>query len=71
MTEDGRACLVPAWSQKDDEVFLPFGSAVPFIVRPELDGHSLQGECYIHGAMNGEILGASRGESKVEEITLV
>ncbi|MCJ1408686.1 hypothetical protein MMC19_002761 [Ptychographa xylographoides] len=44
-----------------DMVFLPLGSAVPFLIRerPESAGatYELIGECYVHGIMKGEVLG--------------
>jgi hypothetical protein len=42
-----------------DEIFIPLGSAIPFIIRPQTSSigkFQLIGECYIHGIMNGEVL---------------
>ena len=45
----------PLNSRKGDVVFLPLGSAVPFVVRPKWKGHyKLIGECYVYGIMDGE-----------------
>lgn len=39
-----------------DVVCIFLGGAVPFLVRPQLDGrYSLHGEAYVHGVMDGEL----------------
>ncbi|KAH7131811.1 heterokaryon incompatibility protein-domain-containing protein [Dendryphion nanum] len=42
-------------AQVGDIIFLPLGSAVPFSIRPKVNGtYRLVGECYLHGLMSGE-----------------
>lgn len=39
-----------------DEIYVPLGSHVPFIIRKAEGGfHKLVGEAYVHGIMDGEI----------------
>ncbi|VUC32665.1 unnamed protein product [Clonostachys rosea] len=71
LTDGGRPCLVPDWAEKGDEVFLPFGSAVPFVVKPDLDGYSVRGECYVHGVMYGEVFKDQESGPPVQDVTLV
>ena len=50
---------IPLNSQIGDVIFLPLGSAVPFIGRPQRstpETYRLVGECYIHGIMEGQLL---------------
>jgi hypothetical protein len=51
-------CLIPRLAEPGDLVCIPFGSKVPFVFRRVKDeGYYLNiGECYVHGAMNGEAL---------------
>ncbi|KAI3333872.1 HET-domain-containing protein [Ustulina deusta] len=43
--------------QPGDEVFIILGCDSPMIVRPRSDGeYEVVGDCYIHGAMDGEVL---------------
>ncbi|KAF2208888.1 hypothetical protein CERZMDRAFT_87300 [Cercospora zeae-maydis SCOH1-5] len=50
-----------------DEIWLLVGGSVPFLLRPyagdsEYAGcHSLVGDCYIHGMMDGEMVGRDKG----------
>ena len=37
-----------------DQIFLPIGSDVPFILRPAGEKFELVGACYVHGIMYGE-----------------
>ncbi|KAK4097693.1 hypothetical protein N658DRAFT_500207 [Parathielavia hyrcaniae] len=74
----GQPAQVPRASEPGDAVFIPMGSAVPFVVRPVqedyVDGRRttyfrLVGECYVHGAMMGEMMIPERKE--LEHIVLV
>jgi hypothetical protein len=72
----GQLAQVPPASEPGDVVFLPLGSAVPFVLRPaRLDANGsggpffrLLGECYVHGAMKGEMLCMGR---EIKEVVLV
>lgn len=57
LTSCGYICQVPLVIQFGDAMFIPCGSAIPFIIRQRrgpLNRYELIGECYIHGIMNGE-----------------
>ncbi|KAI9154845.1 Heterokaryon incompatibility protein [Paramyrothecium foliicola] len=69
ITAGGLCAQVPGEAQSGDFIFLPLGSAVPFVLRLDLDGFVLQGECFVHDIMNGELL--QRPDSKIEDITIV
>ena len=56
VTNKGYLAQVPTFAQQGDVVFIPLGSATPFVLRPKLHGYIVVGECYIHGVMNGEAL---------------
>ena len=43
--------------QPGDEVWMIRDAAVPLILRRVEGGHQLVGEAYVHGFMNGEMLG--------------
>lgn len=69
MTKEGWVGLVPMRAKAGDLMFLPLGAPVPIVVRPGFDGYTIQGECYIHGIMKGELM--KGGQIRSEEITLV
>lgn len=57
-TQGSLAQAVP-WAIEGDEIWIIQGAKVPFIMRPTADGggnHTLIGECYLHGVMDGEAL---------------
>ena len=54
MTEDGLLCLVPPETQIGAEVVVLFGGRVPHILRRAGDYREFEGECYVHGYMDGE-----------------
>ncbi|KAM0078879.1 hypothetical protein ACKRZS_008745 [Fusarium odoratissimum] len=66
LTNGGYLGLAHASSQPGDEVVLLSGGRVPFVVkrgsveRPEC--YSIVGEAYVHGVMDGELLGAADGK---------
>lgn len=66
-TERGYVGQVPLSSQVGDKLFVPLGSAIPFVVRQygsRVDEYELIGECYIHGIMNGELFATRSIEVK-------
>jgi hypothetical protein len=56
ITGRGHFCLIPRFAERNDLVCIPFGSKVPFVFRKMLDHYMNIGDCYVHGAMNGEAL---------------
>lgn len=77
ITRKGRIGLGPCWMQKGDEVWVLFGGAVPFVLRPiqnpepgeRLTGsnkprsYRVIGDGYVHGIMFGEAVDeVSKGE---------
>jgi hypothetical protein len=60
VSSQGYAAQVPLSTQVGDLIFLPLGSAVPFVLRLSESGRDefeLIGECYAHGIMKGEAVG--------------
>lgn len=55
-TERGYMGLGPT-VQADDLVCIFFGGEVPFILRPKQSYYELIGDAYVHGIMEGEIIG--------------
>jgi len=61
----------PDYMKTGDQVCVLLGGATPFIVRPNIDGYRLIGECYVHGLMYGEALqGIQTGEARIVEFRL-
>lgn len=55
MTDDGHLANLPTATQSGDLIYTVLGSSVPYVFRERGDGyHTLVGECYVHGFMNGE-----------------
>ncbi|CAG9987024.1 unnamed protein product [Clonostachys byssicola] len=66
-TELGMIGYVPKAAVPGDLVVVFYGSSVPSVVRLDGEGKTtLVGECYIHGIMDGEAMGASYGAKEVE-----
>jgi hypothetical protein len=64
-TESGFMGLGPDWMCIGDEVCILKGGRVPYILRHAEDGYyNLIGECYVAGAMNGELVSASRSDCR-------
>jgi hypothetical protein len=56
ITEAKLVGLVPLATQVGDEIVLLEGAFTPFVLRPKGGGiYQLIGECYVHGAMKGEL----------------
>ena len=56
-TVRGYAGQFSLYARVGDAIFLPLGSAVPFLIRPKnptRDIYELIEECYAHGIMEGE-----------------
>jgi hypothetical protein len=71
-TNRGYAGLGPPGMQVGDSIGIIHGGATPFLLRnvaqPDANSGSkyvLVGECYIHGIMNGELVGVAMAESIV------
>lgn len=56
VTRERYVGMLPAAAAVGDEICLPHGSLVPFVVRRNGLKYKLIGECYIHGIMKGESL---------------
>lgn len=61
-TEKGIYGLCPRGTMPGDRVFLLQGAIVPLVLRPSGEKWVLVGECYIHGAMYGELWDPNRCE---------
>jgi hypothetical protein len=60
-TQTGFMGLGPASMRIGDEACILKGGKVPYILREATEGHyNLVGECYISGAMHGELVSSSR-----------
>jgi hypothetical protein len=53
ITKQSRPGIVPSWAKPGDEIFVPHGSKVPFVVRKHGDRgcYKIIGECSIEGIM--------------------
>jgi len=74
ITEGGYFGLGPKDTRKGDRVAIFFGSNVPFVLREhewEMGGRGWQliGETYVHGAMEGEVIGLWE-QGLVEAVTI-
>ena len=67
-TED-LVAQVPLLTEPGDAMFIPLGSAIPFILRPNVDSCQLIGECYFHGLIKGDAL--KMNSFNIEDVTLV
>lgn len=56
-TENGRMGLGPAAAKVGDSIAILLGCSTPMVLRETGGGWQLVGECYVHGAMQGELLG--------------
>ncbi|XXH00592.1 hypothetical protein Hte_006940 [Hypoxylon texense] len=56
VTQKGYVGLLPEPARIGDEIWLLHGASVPFLMRKGDHGHTLIGECYIHGIMYGEAI---------------
>ncbi len=72
ITNGGRLCLLPPFSQDGDLIFIPLGAQTPFIIREHPANQKLSskrwevvGEAFVEGLMDGEEMG------KELEISLV
>jgi hypothetical protein len=71
MSEKGYMGLAPITTRAGDAVCILFGGQVPFILREREDfGHSMIGECYVHGIMDGEAIGTTRNKRNTVEFIL-
>jgi hypothetical protein len=69
ITEKGYFALVPRGTRERDQIVVFEGACVPFMVRRVENGYELVGEAYVHGVMEGEVLGTA--DVIVEDVTLV
>ncbi|KAK5651183.1 hypothetical protein OQA88_12731 [Cercophora sp. LCS_1] len=53
-TAGRRIGLGPARARPGDKIYLVYGGQVLYILRPAGGWHTLVGECYLHGLMDGE-----------------
>jgi hypothetical protein len=66
----GRMGLAPAAARVGDRVAVLVGCRTPIVLRREgLAGWSVVGECFVHGAMYGEVV--PMGETSLERISLL
>ncbi|KAF9769237.1 hypothetical protein IL306_013371 [Fusarium sp. DS 682] len=55
-TESGDFGVGPVDMKIGDKLCVLFGAEVPFLLRPQREGYSVVGECYVHDLMHGEVL---------------
>ncbi|KAI1382476.1 heterokaryon incompatibility protein-domain-containing protein [Hypoxylon crocopeplum] len=55
VTSRNQFCLLPQTALPGDLICIPHGSKVPYVFRRLHDSYQNQGECYVHGFMQGEI----------------
>ena len=70
-TRGGYLGLAPEEVEVDDVIAILYGCNFPVVLRPCGDFHSLVGECYVDGMMEGEMIEAGiRGDFDEMDITL-
>jgi hypothetical protein len=61
--------LGPTTMTQGDQVFIVVGADVPFVLRPKGGGkYAIVGDAYVHGAMDGEFVGAGLEFEKIDVI---
>jgi len=71
ISEKGYMGLAPITARAGDAICILFGGQVPFILRERDDSeHSMIGECYVHGIMDGEAIGNTRNKRDTAEFIL-
>lgn len=71
-TRTGLVGMVPLDTVVGDSVYIFAGSGLPFILRPNAElqnKYEVVGGCYIHGVMNGELVGSDKWRE--EDVTLL
>ena len=69
LSRNGYTGLCADVSRQGDEIYIPLGSHVPFILRRADQGfHKLVGEAYVHGVMYGELSDTSPAKHVVRLI---
>jgi hypothetical protein len=76
ITTNGWLGMVPRDTQIGDEIYVLAGGRMPFVLRPSQENfslpgssnaqrscHTLVGECYIDGSMDGELSDKLRNEA--------
>lgn len=56
ITPKGYMGVGPEGTQLNDLICVPYGSDIPWVIRPQEGCYLLVGECYVYGMMNGEML---------------
>jgi hypothetical protein len=69
VTDQEHVGMAPARATKHDGIAVLCGCSVPVVLRPLHDdtGYEFIAECYVHGPMEGEILGELEAGSKKQE----
>lgn len=71
-TTSGRVAFLPPMARKGDLICILYGSEVPYLLRPRMDGnYVVVGECYANGIMHGEALSADISPERYFRITWV
>ncbi|KAK4136076.1 hypothetical protein BT67DRAFT_375542 [Trichocladium antarcticum] len=74
-TVDGWWGVCAEWCEAGDEVWLLEGGAVPYVLRRRVDGGQERfvfcGECYVHGGMEGALVGDGDVEGRLQEVVIV
>ena len=61
--------VVPDIAQEGDKICVIPGCCAPFVIRPKGKRYQLIGECYVAGAMDGEVMESML--HSLEEIELI
>ena len=77
-TTEGRIGVCRQTCEVGDELWLLEGGAVPYVLRryrgedgEETSGYTFCGECYVHGIMDGELVGEGGGERALQEVVIM
>jgi hypothetical protein len=70
-TERGNLGSTGVVPKEGDRIYVALGCSYPFLVRSDGDLHTLVGECYVDGFMDGEALDmVANGELEIGKIQL-
>ncbi len=70
-TNQGQIGTALSSTRIGDEVWVLAGATIPFVLRPNRDGHyRLLGQAYVHGIMHGEV-GTKSSLEKALDIVLI
>lgn len=71
ITTRGYMALVNCQAEIGDKLFVLYGGAMIYVLRPRGDAYILVGECYVHGIMDGEAMELLRDGRATEQAVCI